>query len=211
LRGKRATSIVLGTTLLITLSFPLAFADKSISVPQGTSVPGCEDTNECWLPPKVTITPGETVTWSNDDSAAHTVTSGTATEGPDGNFDSSLFLADTTFSVTLDEEGEYPYFCMVHPWMDGEIIVKFSQPPPPNGPDYTQWIIIGAAVAAAAGGIGYFVSKSKRSSKKSVITTYDQSTSTVTSETKKGKICNVCGTNIPQGVNVCPSCGDTYS
>jgi len=112
----------------ITATAPTAFADHataSVSIPAGTSVPGCEETKECYVPYTVTIDPGGEVTWSNDDSAAHTVTSGTAKDGPDGNFDSSLFMAGTTFSVdTLDEEGTYPYFCMVHPWMTGEVIVE---------------------------------------------------------------------------------------
>ena len=112
----------------ITATAPTAFADHataSVSIASGSSVPGCEETKECYVPYTVTIDPGGEVTWSNDDSAAHTVTSGTAKDGPDGNFDSSLFMAGTTFSVdTLDEEGTYPYFCMVHPWMTGEVIVE---------------------------------------------------------------------------------------
>jgi len=112
----------------IAATAPTAFADHataSVSIASGSSVPGCEETKECYLPYTVTIDPGGEVTWSNDDSAAHTVTSGTAKDGPDGNFDSSLFMAGTTFSVdTLDEEGTYPYFCMVHPWMTGEVIVE---------------------------------------------------------------------------------------
>jgi len=35
-----------------------------------------------------------------------------------------LFMAGGTFSTTLDESGEYPYFCMVHPWMTGNITVN---------------------------------------------------------------------------------------
>ena len=96
----------------------------TISIPSGSSVPGCDETNECFIPAEVTVNVGETVTWSNDDSAAHTVTSGTPTGGPDGTFDSSLFMADTTFSYTFDNAGEYNYFCMVHPWMTGKIQVN---------------------------------------------------------------------------------------
>jgi len=33
-------------------------------------------------------------------------------------------MAGGTFSVTLDEADEYPYFCMVHPWMIGNITVN---------------------------------------------------------------------------------------
>ena len=95
----------------------------TISAPAGTSVPGCEETNECFIPAEVSISIGETVTWSNDDTAAHTVTSGIPSEGPDGIFDSSLFMAGTTFEHTFDEAGEYDYFCMVHPWMIGKVQV----------------------------------------------------------------------------------------
>ena len=94
-----------------------------ISLPEGSGVPGCEDTNECYIPYHVTVSAGEEITWSNDDSAAHTVTSGLP-GAPDGIFDSSLFMAGGTFSVTLDESGEYPYYCMVHPWMTGNITVN---------------------------------------------------------------------------------------
>ena len=102
---------------------PVEF-NGGISLPEGSGVPGCDETNECYIPFNVTVSAGEEITWSNDDSAAHTVTSGTPADGPDGNFDSSLFMAGGTFSVTLDGSGEYPYFCMVHPWMTGNITVN---------------------------------------------------------------------------------------
>ena len=95
----------------------------TISLPVGSASPGCEKTNECYIPAEVTINAGETVTWSNDDTAAHTVTSGSPDGGPDGIFDSSLFMADGEFTYTFDEPGEYPYFCMVHPWMVGTVTV----------------------------------------------------------------------------------------
>lgn len=109
------------------LTVPTAFADHpnaEVSVPAGSSVLGCEETDECYIPSTVTIGVGGEVTWSNDDTAAHTVTSGTAADGPDGNFDSSLFMAGTTFSHKFDAAGEFPYFCMVHPWMVGTVIVE---------------------------------------------------------------------------------------
>ncbi len=95
-----------------------------VSIPQGSGAPGCESTNECYLPSSLEIQVGDTVLWSNDDTAAHTVSSGTPTDGMDGIFDSSLFMSGTTFEFTFDKSGTYPYFCMVHPWMTGEIIVN---------------------------------------------------------------------------------------
>jgi len=95
----------------------------SISIPQGTSVPGCEVFDECYIPYEVTVEVGSEVTWTNDDTAAHTVTAGSAGGGPTGEFDSSLFSAGTTFSHTFDTAGEIPYFCAVHPWMEGIVTV----------------------------------------------------------------------------------------
>jgi predicted secreted protein with PEFG-CTERM motif len=104
-----------------------AFADHataSVSTPAGTSVPGCETTNECYIPYEVTVDVGGVVTWSNDDTAAHTVTAGSAADGPSGVFDSSLFMAGTTFSHEFEAVGVFPYFCMVHPWMEGIVTVQ---------------------------------------------------------------------------------------
>lgn len=107
-----------------------AFADHataSVSTPQGTSVPGCEATNECYIPYEVTVDVGGVVTWTNDDSAAHTVTGGSAADGPSGVFDSGLFMAGTTFEHKFEATGEFPYFCMVHPWMEGIVNVGTAE------------------------------------------------------------------------------------
>lgn len=106
---------------------PAAYAQATAEVSNapGSSVPGCEETNECFMPANAMVDVGGTVTWSNDDTAAHTVTSGAAGEGgPDGTFDSSLLMPDTEFSYTFEEAGEYPYFCVVHPWMTGMVTVS---------------------------------------------------------------------------------------
>jgi len=87
-----------------------------------SSTPGCEP--DCFIPSTVVITVGGTVTWENTDTAAHTASSGTPAGGPDGVFDSSLIISGGSYSVTLDDEGTYPYFCMVHPWMEGTVIVE---------------------------------------------------------------------------------------
>ena len=127
LTTKTTTILFLMLTMASsTLTIPSVSAETTVSLPAGTSVPGCEETNECYLPYEVTIDVGGEVTWTNDDTAAHTVTSGSAAEGPDGLFDSSLFMAGSTFSHIFEEEGSFDYFCMVHPWMIGSIIVGES-------------------------------------------------------------------------------------
>ena len=109
---------------------PSAFADHTsatVTNAIGSSTPGCENTNQCFIPNPVTIAMGGTVTWENVDNAAHTVTSGSPTDGPDGVFDSSLIMAGgASFSHTFDAAGTYPYHCMVHPWMTGSVVVGES-------------------------------------------------------------------------------------
>lgn len=113
--------------LALTVFAPSAFADHpgvEVSIPPGTSSPGCETTNECYIPYEITIDVGTEVVWSNDDTAGHTVTSGTIEGGPDGIFDSGLFMAGKTFSYRFESAGEYPYYCLVHPWMTGIVTVE---------------------------------------------------------------------------------------
>ena len=89
----------------------------------GSGAPGCE-TTECYTPSTATIAAGGTVTFTNTDTAPHTSTSGSAANGPDGVFDTSLIMMNASFDVTLADAGTYTYFCMVHPWMEGTIIVE---------------------------------------------------------------------------------------
>jgi len=122
---------VLLTVFSIIAITPSAFAahgeggmSATVTNAPGSSTPGCEETDNCFVPSTVVITAGGTVTWENTDNAAHTASSGTAAGGPDGVFDSSLIMSGGSYSVTLDDEGTYPYFCMVHPWMEGTVIVE---------------------------------------------------------------------------------------
>ena len=107
---------------------PGAFAmhhEATVTNALGSSTPGCEDTADgCFIPSPVTINVGGIVTWENNDTAAHTATGGSATEGPSGVFDSSLIMAGSSFSHTFDAAGTFDYFCMVHPWMAGIVIVE---------------------------------------------------------------------------------------
>ena len=96
----------------------------TVDIPVGTASPGCEASNECYLPADITINVGDTVEWINVDTAAHTVTAGSPADGPSGVFDSSLVMASAAYSFTFEEVGNYDYFCMVHPWMVGSVTVN---------------------------------------------------------------------------------------
>ena len=109
-----------------TSPMPVATGIHQVDTAEGSGGPGCEETNECYIPYSITIAVGDTVKWNNVDTAAHTVTSGSMQDGATGLFDSSLFMSGETFEFTFDEAGTYDYFCMVHPWMTGIIHVEQS-------------------------------------------------------------------------------------
>ena len=97
---------------------------QEVKIPTGTSTPGCEEKLECYLPYELSVNVGDTIIWTNADTAAHTVTSGSLEGGMDGVFDSGLFMSGNTFEFTVQQAGEYDYFCMVHPWMTGKILAE---------------------------------------------------------------------------------------
>ena len=71
-----------------------------------------------FVPATVTVTVGTTVTWTNLDSVTHTVTSETDL------FDSGNLVRNTTFSYLFADRGTFSYYCAIHPYMKGEVIVE---------------------------------------------------------------------------------------
>jgi plastocyanin len=69
-------------------------------------------------PANFTVKVGKSVTWSNGDGSTHTVTSTTS-----GLFDSGSIPSGGTYSHTFSQPGTYQYYCTIHPWMKGTIVV----------------------------------------------------------------------------------------
>ena len=93
----------------------------TVSIMVGASVP---TNGQFYEPNNVETTVGSMVTWVNDDTAPHTVTSGIVENNrptPDGSFDSGIMNAGDSFPFVLDKAGEYPYYCTIHPWMTGKV------------------------------------------------------------------------------------------
>ncbi|MDH3341912.1 MAG: plastocyanin/azurin family copper-binding protein [Nitrosopumilus sp.] len=94
-----------------------------VIMPTKVSRPGCEVQDICYIPSLIVIEKGKQVTWVNQDSAFHSVTSGFYDE-PTELFDSGHLDPFESFSLTFDESGTYDYFCTLHPWMKGQVIVE---------------------------------------------------------------------------------------
>ena len=121
--------LLLAFSVLIPIGLESAFAQvtHTVNIPTGAASP---DAPYFWQVETtgntqgiVTIRVNDFVNWENADTTSHTITSGTAEEGPDGIFDSGLLGPGKSFEYRFTEVGKYPYFCIVHPWMVGEVRV----------------------------------------------------------------------------------------
>ena len=116
------------TIMFLVAAIPLAFADHSevtIVPAEGSGAPGCEETSEgCYIPRITTVDVGGVAIFSNTDTAAHTWTAGSLADGLTGEFDTGLLMPDNSFEWKAETVGEIQYYCIVHPWMIGTIIVQ---------------------------------------------------------------------------------------
>jgi len=124
------TGIILAVIAVLSQTGNSEFKGEKISIiiepdvimPTKVSRPGCENTNSCYIPSIITVKKGQQVTWSNEDVAFHSVTSGFYGE-PSLLFDSRYLDPGQQFSFTFNEEGKFDYFCTLHPWMKAQVIV----------------------------------------------------------------------------------------
>ena len=96
------------------------------------ATPGCVDTEiGCYTPNTTTVDVGGKVIMTNvDTTGIHTFTSGTVdgfAASPDGIFDTGFLNAGDSYEWVADTEGEIPYYCMLHVWMQGVIIVEEAE------------------------------------------------------------------------------------
>lgn len=78
-----------------------------------------------FVPEFLNIKQGDTIVWINEDSMGHTITNGLPSDDNAGSiFDSGILRAGQKFKFTFKDPGTYNYFCVVHPWMIGKIVVN---------------------------------------------------------------------------------------
>jgi|FLYL01.1.fsa_nt_gi amicyanin len=87
--------------------------------PAVTGVTEVDIENFAFEPANLRVPAGTTVSWTNRDGVAHTVTS---EDG--GPLDSELFGEGETYSHTFSQPGSYEYYCKPHPYMKGLVTVE---------------------------------------------------------------------------------------
>jgi plastocyanin len=106
------TAIVLAGLVAVALGATSArAADESVTTRDFAFSPGT-----------VTVTEGDTVTWTNADATAHTATGGA--------FDTERLDPGQTATVTFSTAGSFAYVCAIHPQMTGTIVVQAAAPQP---------------------------------------------------------------------------------
>ena len=130
----RYSVFVLPLIIVLVSSGGLAFAETyDIKIPTGASDPGApffwSETSTGVTTGIITISPGDSVTWHNADTAFHTITSVSADSYDtgkfevDGVFDSGFFTAGESYTRQFDDLGNFYYYCSLHPWMNGIVYV----------------------------------------------------------------------------------------
>jgi amicyanin len=71
-----------------------------------------------FVPASVSVTPGSTVTWVNNDASGHDVTLS------DGSFGSSTLSKGDAYSAQFPSSGTFNYICSIHPFMHGTVVVE---------------------------------------------------------------------------------------
>ena len=103
---------------------PAAQPAAKVAAPAKASTKSVMIMDYKYSPASLTVNVGDTITWTNMDTAPHTVT---VTNGP-LKFDSGTMQKGDTFSYTFKEAGTYLYYCAVHPDMKASVTVAGSAP-----------------------------------------------------------------------------------
>jgi predicted secreted protein with PEFG-CTERM motif len=141
MKSKLIGSLFVVLTLIVGVMAytPYAFADTQVTMTKGSSSgQACVAANNCFDPANAQVAVGETVTWTNADTASHTVTSGKPSDNVTGtDFDSGLVKAGGTYHEVFTSAGTFDYYCQVHPWMTGMVTVGAASTEGPSTPPAT--------------------------------------------------------------------------
>ncbi len=106
----------------IVIEEPKELVITEVIIPTGA---GTQQIGQIYYDPQdISVAKDSTVQWINEDETIHTVTSGTPEGGTTGIFDSSIIDAGNSYTYTFDSAGTFDYYCIVHPWMIGSVIVE---------------------------------------------------------------------------------------
>jgi plastocyanin len=110
------TGLLLVGLFALAARAPLARAAEAAKAGAKVSI-----ANFDFAPGEITIAPGESVTWTNDDGSPHGVKYGDGAPGND------YMLPGAAFTRRFDAAGTFDYTCPIHPYMTGRVVVRGAQ------------------------------------------------------------------------------------
>lgn len=152
-RVRVARALALTLMLVAAATAPAFAADQPVTI-QGFA----------YSPGTVTVTVGDTVTWTNRDGASHTATA------DDGSFDTGGIPGSSSDTIRFTSPGEFRYHCTIHPDMTGRVVVQapastgatppatdLAEPAPSGPPDPVMPTLafLLLAIAGLSGALGW--------------------------------------------------------
>jgi plastocyanin len=116
--ARRPLGLSLAAAMIFVASERAAFAAPAPVAAAAAAAVTVKIDNFTFGPATVTIKPGTTVSWVNNDDIPHAVVA------VDHSFKSKVLDTGDRFDFTFAKPGEYAYFCSLHPHMVGKIVVK---------------------------------------------------------------------------------------
>src|SRR5690349_4046116 len=113
MRHAAMRSFVLGSVLALGALPGFALAASAVAAPQTVEI-----TKFAFTPKEITVTPGTKIVWTNRDETPHTVNSA------DKLLKSGALDTNDHFEYTFASEGDFSYFCTLHPFMTGVVHVR---------------------------------------------------------------------------------------
>jgi len=154
--------MIIAIAFVLLIPIPV-FADPHTIETANDSGLNLECAADCYTPSTLTVDVGHIVTMTNtDETGVHTFTSGTVygfTAISDGKFDSGMLNLGESFDYNANTVGKFPFYCSLHVWMQGLIIVEGSEEYGTGAQDISMWMI---PVILAGVVVGVFVIKRRK-------------------------------------------------
>ena len=118
------TILLIPPGYILSVHAQLVYMDEVVEVKISKGSSAINNT-QFYAPPEVQVAAGSSIKWTNDDNVIHTVTQGKPSEGGNSTgFNSGPIQPGGTFEHFFDESGTVDYFCTIHPYMIGKVIVN---------------------------------------------------------------------------------------
>jgi plastocyanin len=154
---NRGTILAAGLAAVFAAAFVLSGQSAFAATVNADIVQGAASkSNDAFSPNPIQASAGDTVVWTNKDTAIHTVTSGTPSKpentfGVDSKGSPILIPPQKTFQFTFAQAGDFPYYCQLHPAMAGTVkVAAAAGGGPTGGPATPEFGPVAALVLAAS-------------------------------------------------------------